>query len=99
MRYNFDWDLTKERKNIRKHKFTFRQAATVFHDPNHISIYDEDHSELEDRWITIGVDQSGVLRIVVHTFENVEKNMVEIRIISARKATRKEKSQYTENMI
>jgi hypothetical protein len=49
MRYNFDWDPNKERQNIRKHKLAFRRAATVFRDPNHISIYEEAHSDAEDR--------------------------------------------------
>ena len=61
MRYKFDWDPTKEGLNVRKHKAPFRRAATVVRDPNHISIYDEEHSETEDRWVTIGLDGSGVL--------------------------------------
>jgi hypothetical protein len=99
MRYNFDWDPNKERQNIRKHKLAFRRAATVFRDPNHISIYDEAHSETEDRWITIGVDQNGIIQVVVHTFEHIDKNTFEIRIISARKATRKEETQYMESAL
>ena len=99
MRYKFDWDPAKETKNIRKHKVTFRQAATVFRDPNQLSIYDEEHSEVEDRWITIGIDSSGVLRVVVHTFEQISEDVCEIRIISARKATRREARQYREKSI
>jgi uncharacterized DUF497 family protein len=68
----------------------------VFYDPNQVSIFDEDHSEAEDRWITIGVDSGGVLRVVVHTFEQYSHELVEIRIISARKATRAEIAQYME---
>ena len=96
MRYNFDWDPAKEDQNIRKHKVTFRRAATVFRDPNQLSIYDEEHSQDEDRWITIGVDSSGVLRVVVHTFRQIDLDMCEIRIISARRATGREGRQYTE---
>ncbi len=94
MQYNFDWDSVKERKNIHKHRFSFRQASTVFRDPNHISIYDENHSVSEGRWVTIGVDQSAVLRVLVHTFEHLDENTIEIRIISACKASRKEKINY-----
>ena len=94
MQYRFDWDPEKERLNARKHKLTFRRAATVFWDPNQLSIFDEEHSELEDRWITIGLDQIGVLRVVVHTFKILSEDLVEIRIISARKATQKEEQQY-----
>ena len=50
MRYRFEWDPAKEKANIRKHKMSFRKAATVFQDSNQLSIYDEEHSESEDRW-------------------------------------------------
>lgn len=86
MRYEFDWDPNKERVNIRKHGLSFRQAASVFRDPNQLSVFDEGQSEKEDRWITLGIDTTGVLRVVVHTFEQVNKNLWRIRIISARKA-------------
>jgi len=99
LRYKFDWDPAKEAKNIHKHKVTFRQAATVFRDPNQLSIYDEEHSEVEDRWITIGIDSTGVLRVVVHTFKQISENLCEIRIISARKATKREARQYEEKSI
>ncbi len=96
MHYKFDWDPAKEAENIREHKITFRRAATIFRDPNQLSIYDEEHSEHEDRWITIGINGSGVLRVVVHTFEQISEILCEIRIISARKATRREARQYRE---
>ena len=51
MRYNFEWDLAKAKQNSRKHKVSFERATTVFRDPNQISIFDEDHSNDEDRWI------------------------------------------------
>ena len=98
MRYRFDWDPAKERANISRHKITFRRAATVFGDPNQLSIYDQEHSEQEDRWITVGVNGSGVLRVVVHTFRQVESDLCEIRIISARKATDREERQYREGV-
>lgn len=72
MQYNFDWNPYKERQNIRKHGLNFRLAATIFRDPNQISIFDEDHSENEDRWITMGTDRNGVLRAVIHTFEQID---------------------------
>ena len=96
MRYNFDWDPAKEKANIGKHKISFRRAANVFRDPNQVSVYDEEHSDVEDRWITIGMDSGGVLRVVVHTFEQIAEDLVEIRIISARKAIRAEVKQYTD---
>ena len=96
MRYQFDWDPVKERANIRRHHIAFRQAATVFRDPNQVSISDEEHSEKEDRWITIGLDSAAVLRVVIHTFEQVEEDLCRIRMISARRATSAEEEQYRE---
>ncbi|HEY9703939.1 MAG TPA: BrnT family toxin [Allocoleopsis sp.] len=87
MRYNFDWNPVKEKQNIRKHQVNFKLASTVFRDIYQLTIYDEDHSEQEERWITIGLDETGVLRIVVHTFEQWDQSSCLIRIISARKAT------------
>ena len=98
MRYDFDWDPPKEKANIRKHKVGFRKAATVFRDPNQLSIYDQEHSDAEDRWITIGIDSSGILRVVVHTFTQVAEDSCEIRIISARAATSRETRQYREGI-
>lgn len=96
MRYNFDWDPQKERTNLRKHGISFRRAATVFRDPNQTSLYDDEHSLNEDRWITLGLDSRGVLCVVIHTFEQIDEGMVEIRIISARTATKAEGHQYQE---
>ncbi len=96
MRYSFDWDPAKEKQNVRKHKVAFRRAATVLRDPNQLSLYDEGRSEHEDRWITIGIDSGGVLRVVIHTFEQVDEDLCEIRIVSARKATSTEADQYGE---
>ncbi len=98
MRYRFDWDPTKEKTNVSKHKVTFRRAATVFRDPNQLSFYDQEHSRDEDRWITIGIDGSGVLRVIIHTFKQVTESLCEIRIISARKATIREARQYREGV-
>lgn len=73
---------------------SFQRAATVFRDPNQISIYDEEHSENEDRWVTIGIDSEGTLRVVVHTFAPISQSAYKIRIISARKATKAETAVY-----
>jgi uncharacterized DUF497 family protein len=95
MRYRFDWDPEKDRTNFVKHKVSFRRAATVFRDPNQLSVFDNEHSEHEERWITIGLDSTGVLRVVVHTFEQLASDFCEIRIISARRATHRESEQYS----
>ncbi len=94
MYYHFDWDPQKEKANFRKHKVDFRRAATVFRDPQQISVYDDQHSDVEDRWITIGIDSGGVVRVVVHTFEQLSIDVCRIRIISARKAELDEITQY-----
>lgn len=59
-------------------------------------MYDEMHSDVEERWITIGSSQNGNLLVVVHTFKELKKDLSVIRIISARKATKKETKQYLE---
>ncbi len=94
MHYRFDWDPAKEAQNVRKHKVSFRRAATTFRDPNQLAIYDEEHSEAEDRWVTMGLDSTGILRVVVHTFEQIDESLHEIRIVSARQATKREAEQY-----
>jgi len=93
--YNFEWNIEKEKQNAQKHKVSFVQATTVFRDPNQISIFDEDHSYDEDRWLTLGIDRNGILLVVVHTFEQTGYD-VNIRVISARKATQTEIKQYEE---
>jgi uncharacterized DUF497 family protein len=56
MNYDFEWNPNKAKSNIEKHKISFEDAASVFKDENAISIYDEEHSLEEDRWVTIGMD-------------------------------------------
>lgn len=96
MEYKFDWDPKKDKANRRKHKVSFRQAASIFLDPNQLSIFDEEHSDEEDRWITLGLDSTGILRLVIHTFESVMDELSQIRIISARNAEPEEQAQYLE---
>ena len=96
MQYNFEWDPKKARANIRKHKISFEQASTIFRDPRAISIYDDEHSNSEDRWITLGLASNGILLVVHHTFEQLNKNNASVRIISSRKATKHETEQYKE---
>jgi len=97
--YNFDWNPAKEKQNIRKHHLKFRLASTVFRDPYQLTIYDEEHSQDEDRWITIGLDETGILRVVVHTFEQTDRASCMIRIISARQATLMETQCYQKRQL
>ena len=94
MRYNFDWDPKKAESNVRKHGVAFERAATVFRDPNALSVFDKEHSNEEERWLTLGLDSRGELLVVHHTFTNVDEENCSIRIISARKATKPETQQY-----
>ncbi len=92
--YYFEWDRTKARSNLRKHSISFDRAATIFLDPDMLSEYDEQHSEQEERWITMGVDHTGMVVVVCHTFEETTRDSAIVRLISARKATKAEISQY-----
>ncbi|MBA4397264.1 MAG: hypothetical protein C0394_07775 [Syntrophus sp. (in: bacteria)] len=94
MRYNFEWSPEKARQNLQKHKVSFEKAAEVFLDPLAISIFDEDHSIDEERWVTMGRDNRGIILVVIHTFAIQGRDKRKIRIISARKATMNETKQY-----
>ena len=95
--YNFEWDPNKAVENRRRHGIGFEQAAMVFRDKLAVSIYDEDHSEDEERWITLGQPENGSLIVVVHTYQEVSATEAVIRIISARPATRHEQRDYEQN--
>ena len=86
---NYDWNPNKAKSNYKKHGVRFADAVGVFEDENAITIQDEHKSE--DRFITIGRDFLSRILVVVYTFRKVV-----IRIISARKATAREKRTYEE---
>lgn len=93
--FGFEWDPPKAAANARKHGVTFERAATVFQDPEGLSVYDRAHSEAgQDRWITLGMDDHGQLLVVCHTWREAGEVAARCRIISARKATRTEARQY-----
>lgn len=86
----FEWDSEKEKINIIKHGIDFTTAARVFNDTNRLELYDEAHSEVEERYITIGIiDEVAYLVMVVYT-----ERREAIRLISARKATNQERKMY-----
>lgn len=82
-----EWDDEKDRINRRKHGISFSAAALVFGDENYLELYDEEHSVDEDRYIAIGMVND--VLFVVHTIRNET-----IRLISARLATKVERSFY-----
>jgi len=87
----FEWDPGKAAQNRRKHRVSFHEAATVFGDPLTLTYQDPDHSVHEQRFITVGMSSAGQLLIVAHADSGDR-----IRIISARKTTRRERSHYEE---
>lgn len=96
MQYTFEWDVHKAKSNVKKHRVHFEQAAEVFLDALQLSIMDIEHSEIEERWVTMGKTKSGKLLVVSHTFQE-HKEDATIRIISAREATKHEQRQYEES--
>ncbi|MGH9750302.1 MAG: BrnT family toxin [Candidatus Polarisedimenticolia bacterium] len=86
---SFEWDPVKARINLRRHGVDFADAAIVFEDPLALTIPEE--GTQEDRFITMGADALGHVLVVVYTWRGDR-----IRIISARRATRKERRSYEE---
>ena len=87
----FEWNVAKSKANIRKHGISFEEAKSVFFDEYALLIADPDHSETEDRFVLLGLSARLRLLLVCHCFE-VDDNL--IRVISCRKANRKEMSLY-----
>lgn len=87
----FEWDQIKAKQNLKKHKVSFEEASTVFFDNLAKIFFDPDHSQDEHRQILIGYSYNKKLLFVIH-IAHEEKNV--IRIISARKATKKERHDF-----
>ena len=92
--YHFEWDAIKAASNQRKHGISFDLAATVFRDPLMVSIPDEEHSKSEERWIPMGQAENSKLLLVIHTYLEISSNAANVRMISARPATKHEQRQY-----
>jgi len=89
----FEWDEGKNRENKRKHGVSFEEAKSVFLDENALRYFDPDHSLGEDRFLMLGVSFKLRVLVVCHCYQ-VDDSL--IRIISARKANRKESTGYWE---
>ena len=89
----FAWDESKNRLNKRKHGVSFEEAKTVFYDEDAIEFSDPDHSEREARFLMLGLSYRLRVLIVCHCFREEGST---IRIISARKATKREIERYEE---
>jgi hypothetical protein len=85
----FEWDHRKAATNLSKHEVSFEEAVTVFYDPLAATFPDPDHSRGEHRFVTIGFSSSGRLLVVCHT-----ERRAGVRLISARRATRRERSRH-----
>ena len=93
---SFEWNAAKNRSNQRKHHVSFQEAKTVFFDEGALIASDPDHSDDEDRFLIIGLSLQ--LRVLLVCFCDRQEGSV-IRIISARKATKKEQKQYREGSL
>ncbi len=87
----FEWDPRKAESNLKKHGVSFTEAGTIFGDELAITVPDPDHSDDENRYITIGLSNRLRLLMVAHT-ERGDK----IRVISARELTKTERKEYEE---
>jgi len=88
----FDWDPKKDAANQRKHGVSFDEAITVFSDERALLLDDPDHSEDEERFVLLGLSANLRTLVVCHCYREAESV---IRLISARKASRKERSEYS----
>ena len=88
---DFSWDEGKNRENLRKHGISFEEASTAFSDENARLKHDPDHLQDEDRFILLGFSAKLWLIVVSHVYR---QDGQQIRIVSARKATRNERKQY-----
>ena len=88
---SFEWDKQKNQTNQKKHGVSFPEAEYVFYDEKAIQFWDDDHSEMEERFLLLGRSSKIQFLLIVHCY--LEEDSV-IRIISARKATQKESQQY-----
>jgi uncharacterized DUF497 family protein len=96
VQYDFEWDPKKAKANRKNHRVTFEEAATVFHDPQMLTLYDGKHSSNEDRWTTLGTSATGRVLVVNHTFPDRMSDRISVRIISSRMAASRERRQYQE---
>ena len=91
-----EWDPKKAEANARKHGVSFVVAATVLRDPLSVTTLDEEHCEIDERWITLGLAANGQCLLVVHTWAQIDATSAKARIISARVAMNSERRKYEE---
>jgi uncharacterized protein len=96
LRIIYEWDPAKAESNLQKHGVSFENACAVFLDRHLFNKFDRNNSYDEERWITIGLDSNGNPLLVVHIHTVVSRELHVIRIISARKPTKREAQAYWE---
>jgi uncharacterized protein len=96
--FQFEWDEIKASTNVRKHGVSFEMAATVFYDPGMRTIPDVEHSDVEERWFSIGLASNRTLLSIAYVWQELSSVTTKIRLISARKATQPEARYYEENL-
>ena len=89
---SFSWEDRKNIANQKKHRVSFEEAQTVFFDEHAIEYFEPDHSESEDRFLMLGLSYKVRILVISYT---LRKDGAEIRIISAKKATKKEQKAYS----
>jgi uncharacterized DUF497 family protein len=92
--HHFLWDDEKAEVNQRRHGVSFDAAIIAFNNPLSQILHDLEHSEREDPWLTIGHDHDGTLLMVIYTCDEHEAGGLNVRIISARRATKSERLRY-----
>ncbi|MGL4511846.1 MAG: BrnT family toxin [Lacipirellulaceae bacterium] len=93
---SFEWDPAKATANLRKHRVTFDEASTVFEDEHALLIADPDPSDYEERFVLLGASRQSRLLVVCHCIRQSETY---VRIISARKATPRERGVYRARLV
>ena len=95
--FQFEWDENKANANLRKHGVSFELASTAFADPRLLTLADLEHSELEDRWFSIGCAHNGAMLSIVYLWSETDPATTKVRLISARPATPREVRNYEES--
>ena len=88
--FQFEWDEAKAATNLRKHGVAFELARTVFSDPRILTVADLEHSESEERWLSIGCASNGTILSIAYLWDEGDPETTAIRVISARRATQSE---------
>jgi len=96
--FQFEWDEIKAAANVRKHGVSFELASTVFNDPRLLTLADVEHSEIEERWFSIGWASNGAMLSIVYLWSESHPATTKIRLISAREATQAEIRHYEESV-